>query len=68
VTVIMPSASAMCRSEAGSYLRLLDFGCHSTLGLRAMEKKKKSNLLRGGESEDSAHVGAIGLVLEPSAW
>ena len=31
----------MCSdSEAGSYLRLIDFVYHSTLGLRAMQKKK----------------------------
>ena len=30
----------MCSgSEAGSYLRLIDFGYHSTLGLRVMQKK-----------------------------
>jgi len=32
----------MCSgSEAGSYLRLIDFVCHSTLGLRVIKKKKK---------------------------
>ena len=32
----------MCSgSEAGSYLRLIDFVYHSTLGLRVMKKKKK---------------------------
>jgi len=31
----------MCSgSEAGSYLRLIDFVYHSTLGLRVMKKKK----------------------------
>jgi len=28
-------------SEAGSYLRLIDFVYHSTLGLRVIKKKKK---------------------------
>jgi len=28
-------------SEAGSYLRLIDFVYHSTLGLRVVKKKKK---------------------------
>ena len=28
-------------SEAGSYLRLIDFEYHSTLGLRVIKKKKK---------------------------
>ena len=27
-------------SEAGSYLRLVDFVCHSTLGLSVIKKKK----------------------------
>jgi len=32
----------MCSdSEAGSYLRLIDFVYHSTLGLRVIKKKKK---------------------------
>jgi len=32
----------MCSgSEEGSYLRLIDFLYHSTLGLRVMKKKKK---------------------------
>ena len=35
----------MCSgSEAGSYLRLIDFVYHSTLGLRVMKKKKKTEL------------------------
>ena len=34
--------SEMCsNSEAGSYLRLIDFVHHSTLGLRVINKKKK---------------------------
>ena len=33
----------MCSgSEAGSYLRLIEFVCHSTLGLRVIEKKRRS--------------------------
>ena len=32
----------MCSgSEAGSYLRLIDFVYHSTLGVRVIKKKKK---------------------------
>ena len=32
--------SEMCSgSEAGSYSRLIDFVCHSTLGLRVIKKK-----------------------------
>ena len=30
-------------SEAGSYLRLVDFVCHSTLGLRVIKKKRRSS-------------------------
>jgi len=32
-----------CGSEAGSYLRLMDFVYHSTLGLRVIKKKKKQS-------------------------
>ena len=33
----------MCSgSEAGSYLRLIDFVHHSTLGLRVIKKKKRN--------------------------
>ena len=34
-------------SEAGSYLRLVDFAYHSTLGLRVIIKKKKKFRIRG---------------------
>jgi len=45
----------MCiSSEAGSYLRLIDFLRHSTLGLRVL-KKKNPKLLR---AED--HLGGFG--------
>ena len=41
----------MCSgSEAGSYLRLIDFVYHSTLGLRVIKKKKsglEKNLVAG---------------------
>ena len=30
------------RTEAGSYLRLIDFVCHATLGLRVIKKKRRS--------------------------
>ena len=34
----------MCSgSEAGSYLRLVDFVYHSTLGLRVMKKQEKNS-------------------------
>ena len=41
-------------SEAGSYLRLIDFVYHSTLGLRVIKKKKKaptSSSIRTSERE-----------------
>ena len=35
----------MCSgSEAGSYLRLMDFMYHSTLGVRVMKRKKKDRM------------------------
>ena len=44
----------MCSgSEAGSYLRLIDFVYRSTLGLRVIEKKKKTPCL----SPHAAFVG-----------
>ena len=37
----------MCSgSEEGSYLRLIDFVYHSTLGLRVIKKKKKGRHIR----------------------
>ena len=37
----------MCSgSEVGSYLRLIDFVCHSILGLRVIKKKKKKKKVR----------------------
>ena len=42
----------MCSgSEAGSYVRLIDFVYHSTLGLRVMKKKKADVARRGGRHE-----------------
>ena len=32
-----------CGSEAGSYLRLIDFVYHSTLGLRVIKKKERTS-------------------------
>jgi len=38
----------MCSgSEAGSYLRLIDFVYHSTLGLRVIKKTKKAGCAAG---------------------
>jgi len=42
----------MCSgSEAGSYLRLIDFVYHSTLDLRVIKKKKKTGLMGAGSLE-----------------
>ena len=47
----------MCSgSEAGSYLRLVDFVYHSTLGLRVIKKEKK------GPDRSIAAVAATGYV------
>jgi len=54
----------MCSgSEAGSYLRLIDFVYHSTLGLRVIKKKKKGTdlaaclLLRPARAPEPLGVG-----------
>jgi len=36
-----PAQATSSGSEAGSYLRLIDFVYHSTLGLRVIKKKKR---------------------------
>ena len=42
----------MCSgSEAGSYLRLIGFVYHATLGLRVIKKKKKKKSHQIGETE-----------------
>jgi len=44
----------MCSgSKAGSYLRLIDFVYHSTLGLRVMKKKKCARSLGSGSGTAS---------------
>jgi len=43
-------------SEAGSYLRLIDFVYHSTLGLRAIKKKRSIGF-------DHLHFVGDGLLL-----
>ena len=55
----------MCSgSEAGSYLRLINFVHHSTLGLRVFQKKGKESLLfprsRRIESETGVQMAAVG--------
>jgi len=47
----------MCSgSEAGSYLRLIDFVYHSTVGLRVRKKRRR----RPGTA--AASIGAIGTI------
>jgi len=43
-------------SDAGSYLRLVDLVCHSTLGVRVIKKMKKKNLAADAGG-DRAHGG-----------
>ena len=48
----------MCSgSEAGSYLRLIDFVHHSTLGLRVIKKKKKVNMANSKRLSVTLFVG-----------
>jgi len=37
-------------SEAGSYLRLIDFAYHSTPGLRVIQKRRRRRALTGPRS------------------
>ena len=51
----------MCSgSEAGSYLKLVDFVHHSTLGLRVIKKKKRSCI--GGVSGCEIQVSSSGIM------
>ena len=43
-------------SEAGSYLRLIDFVYHSTLGLRVIKKKKKNQTFKDFYLEAKARI------------
>ena len=45
---LYPNVEGQVGSEAGSYLRLIDFVYHSTLGLRVIQKKKR----RAGRGND----------------
>ena len=55
----------MCSgSEAGSYLRLIDFGYHSTQGLRVIKQKKKGlfkSQLHGGVFKSEGGDRAAGV-------
>ena len=46
-----------CGSEAGSYLRLIDFVYHSTLGLRVIKKKKMPEVKHGTDGRNVTHLG-----------
>ena len=47
----------MCSgSEAGSYLRCIDFLYHSTLGLRVIKKRKKMDDARSTRNEEASGV------------
>ena len=53
----------MCSgSEAGSYLRLIDFVYHSTLGLRVIKNKKKRE-----RWEVEAEIESIPIMLASAA-
>ena len=55
--VLRTGSTSLCSgSEAGSYLRLIDFVYHSTLGLRVIKKK------RTGSTSAREHLGASSLV------
>ena len=55
--VMSESTSHVCSgSKAGSVLRLIDFVCHSTLGLR-VTKKKKSDLFESEAGDVGIGVG-----------
>ena len=43
----------MC--EAGSYLRLIDFVYHSTLGLRVIKKRRREDSVDAEGAETPAH-------------
>ena len=44
--VVHPWKNLRGSSEAGSYLRLIDFVCHLTLNLRVIKKKRRESLDR----------------------
>jgi len=49
-------------SEAGSYLRLIDFVYHSTLGLRVIKKRRRRP---DGVRADRIRTDPLGIVLCP---
>jgi len=58
----------MCSgSEAGSYLRLIDFVYHSTLGLRVIQKKKRRVQLRSKVERFVPQTQDVNLRIAPYA-
>ena len=56
----------MCSgSEAGSYLRPIDFVYHSTLGLRAIQKKRRHDRCTPGEQMGGASFFFFFITLNP---
>jgi len=54
----------MCSgSDAGSFLRLIDFVYHSTLGVRVIKKKKEEDDHEGVEDRAPVHLGYRGTSL-----
>jgi len=60
----------MCSgSEAGSYLRLIDFVYHTTLGLRVIKKKKKKlPSLCASDIRNHHPVGPYGRTMSRLLW
>jgi len=54
-------------SEAGSYLRLIDFVYHSTLGVRVIQKKRRRFAWGGGKEALGQNV-AIGVEEQHPKW
>ena len=59
-------------SEAGSYLRLIDFVYHSTLGLRVIKKKKRGLVDIPSDSEQRGKTltvfKGVNLEAKPKIW
>jgi len=56
----------MCSgSKAGSYVRLIDFAYHSTLGLRVIKKKRSTSEGVAGRLLGEVSVEGVGSRVEP---
>ena len=59
----------MCSgSEAGSYLRLINFVYHSTLGLRVTKKKKGGTAVRSHPDGGLTQEDIIHAITNPETW